>query len=564
MLNDATVDFYASESHYLDHLAPVYLALPIERRGLFYAPSQIAEHAKTYGVKTVGDNLRTGDRVTVVASYNDLRTVRIKNGLRRIVLTEHGCGLMAGAGHTSYAGGSGYRSSVSMFLCPNDYVKTANERKYPNIPAVVVGCPKLDKPIQKQRNENPVIAIGFHWDCRLYPETQTAFHYYKKSLAELAKKYHVIGHAHPRIYKLLAPVFQTMGITPVEKFEDVLAVADVYVNDCSSTMYEAAYYDTPVVVLNTPTYRRGVNLGIRFWDFADVGVNCDAPEQLISAVQSALEDVPEQKRKRLAAVSAVYPVRNAAENAARELLALAGREDLERVTQIDGKTVGIIYTAFGDNARNEIIKSVRSLYKTGYDYPITVIGDGAIDGLDFIRWDGQSPFDMGERKKFKFRAGRVKPELYDLSPYDYTLYIDADTQYKKSILVGFESLRENDVAVAVEPLSITELYNKPLAGWEVNIQERDATVAEIGATKATKFINSGVLFFRKSDQTKKLFSEWARQWERYKQWDEQLAFMRAAHKVNPKIKLLSVDWNNPHDVDGAVIFHNYGRGSARL
>jgi hypothetical protein len=61
-----------------------------------------------------------------------------------------------------------------------------------------------------------------------------------------------------------------------------------------------------------------------------------------------------------------------------------------------------------------------------------------------------------------------------------------------------------------------------------------------------------------------LFQEWHCQWLRYQQWDEQLALMRALHEYPVKYKALSVDWNHPHRHLAKIIFHNYGRGAARI
>src|SRR3970282_72090 len=132
------------------------------------------------------------------------------------------------------------------------------------------------------------------------------------------------------------------------------------------------------------------------------------------------------------------------------------------------------------------------------------------------------------------------------------------------ILNGFEFLDQYDMALAEELLSVGQLYNKPRAGWEINIQERDATIAELGGDPKTKFLNSGVVFFRKCDPVTALFEAWGRQWLRWQQWDEQLALMRALQECPVNYKALPVDWNHPHRNKARIIFHNYGRATARM
>src|SRR4030066_1283564 len=183
--------------------------------------------------------------------------------------------------------------------------------------------------------------------------------------------------------------------------------------------------------------------------------------------------------------------------------------------------------SFGQRAASESRKSMASLRNVGLKIPVCVVGDTPARGAQFIEWEGESPFDGSQRKNFQFRAGRVKPFLYGLTPFERTLYIDADTEFMSDILTGFEMLDVYDMALAGGLLSVGQLYNKPLAGWEINIMERDATIVERGGDPNTRFLNSGVVFFRKWDPVAPLFEAWGRQWLRGRERDEQLSLMRA-------------------------------------
>lgn len=237
---------------------------------------------------------------------------------------------------------------------------------------------------------------------------------------------------------------------------------------------------------------------------------------------------------------------------------------LRSVDQVGGESIGILYMSFGEKAAKAVSKSLASLRDIGLDVPISVVGSTPVEDTQFIEWTGESPFDPTQAKNFQFRAGRIKPHLYELSPYQRTLYIDADTEFMGDILPGFEFLHDFDMAVTEETLTLGQLYNKKLAGWEINLVERDATIEELGGDAKMKFINSGVIFFRKSPYAEKTFNEWAVQWARFQQWDEQLALMRAMTKCQGSYKALSVDWNHPHRDKAKIIFHNYGRGVARM
>ena len=230
----------------------------------------------------------------------------------------------------------------------------------------------------------------------------------------------------------------------------------------------------------------------------------------------------------------------------------------------NGDSIGLLYMAFGDKAASAVKRSVATLKRIGFSYPVCVVGDKPVDGFQFIKWEGQSPFDSKQRKNFQFRAGRIKPYLYALSPFKRTLYLDADTEFIQDIYTGFEMLDNYDMALTQETLTVGELYNKFMAGWEINIEERAQTIKELDNTNEY-FVNSGVMFFKKSSYTQVVFGKWYEQWMRYQQWDEQLALMRAVAGVPKlKVKYLSVEWNHPHPESNAVIFHNYGRGNIRM
>lgn len=231
--------------------------------------------------------------------------------------------------------------------------------------------------------------------------------------------------------------------------------------------------------------------------------------------------------------------------------------------KIGSDSLGLIYMAFGDKAGQAVKKSVATLKRIGFSYPVCVVGDKPVDGFEFRKWEGESPFDPTQKKNFMFRAGRIKPFLYELSPFDRTLYLDADTQFIQDPHKGFEYLSDYDIALTQEYLTVGELYNKFMAGWEINIEERAQTIKE-GINPDERFINSGVIFFKKSSNNEKVFKEWHKQWMRFQQWDEQLALMRALNLSMSSRKYLEPMWNDPQVHDNTIIFHDYGHGHVRM
>lgn len=296
----------AGEPQFGHHLRPVYEAL--EQRGDY-----ITETSGRYDTR----------RPIVVASYGDVKRVR-RMGYTRIARMEHGAGQSYGTGHGSYAGGRDH-DDVSLFLTPNEYSAALWRAAYPNATVEVVGCTKLDELPRKDPQEPLTVCVSFHWDCYLVPETVSAFSHYRSALPDLAKAYNLIGHGHPRAMPMLTRRYRRMNIELVPTFTEVCRRADLYVCDNSSSLFEFAATGRPVVVLNQPMYRKDVHHGLRFWDAANVGLQVERPNDLVSVVAQALRDTPKLRKAREQALEMVYAYRTgAAARAAAAITAWAG------------------------------------------------------------------------------------------------------------------------------------------------------------------------------------------------------------------------------------------------
>ncbi len=327
------IDFCAREPHFADHLIPTYLALPKDRRGRFYTGGGSPESAATalrldaVDIRPVKSDPLGSSRLTVAASYRDLKVSR-KAG-RPVVMCEHGAGQgYKGVRSGSYIGAED-RDGVVAALVPGEHAAERQRGAHPSIPVYAVGCPKLDarhRAKRRARRGDPTVAISFHWNCMLAPETRSAVTFYRAALEELNTKFNLIGHGHPRIWTRMKRIYGRLGIEAVESFDEVMDRADVYCVDNSSTLFEFASLDRPVVVLNAPFYRRSVDHGMRFWEFADIGIQVDRRWALAPAIESALQDPPEIAERRREIVSQVYGRTDgkAAERAAQALIEIAG------------------------------------------------------------------------------------------------------------------------------------------------------------------------------------------------------------------------------------------------
>lgn len=312
------------EPHYLHHLWPIWRALPEEMRGTVYVtPSARPRLAQALEdelqrLQITARRLRQGrpdGSVALVASYGDLTFAR-RAGCSRVIYAEHGAGQtyvgLEGRRGQSYIGGPD-RELVAGALLPGPHQLAVHQRLHPDVPAWSVGCPKLDEWHADGRRPLPppgerVVAISFHWACTVAPETQSAISHYEPALEELRDAFpgRVLAHAHPRLLKAASGIYRRHGLEPVADFSQVLDEADVYACDNSSTIYEFASTGRPVVVLNAPWFRRDVSHGLRFWEFADVGVQVDKPGELIPALLSDELDTPARQARRRAITRRLY------------------------------------------------------------------------------------------------------------------------------------------------------------------------------------------------------------------------------------------------------------------
>jgi hypothetical protein len=295
------IDATAYQPHFIDHLAPIWARLP-ERERFTVPTPQLAAYAEKRGVEvSIG---KPAGGPLIVAGAGDF--------LRRpvpTVLVEHGAGQTWPGRHPSYPGGR-RREHIGLYICPSERVAQANRAWYPDADYAVVGCPKMDRWLGREweRHDPPVVAVSFHW-------RRSAFMRYFGMLKKLDKPgkldappFRIIAHAHPRIIDRFAKQYQRIGLEVVRDFDEVLERADLYACDNSSTIFEFALTGRPVVLLDTPAYRR--NGSLRFGDAWDVGLHVATPDRLVPVIEQALDDPPEVRAERERIVADVYAVRD--------------------------------------------------------------------------------------------------------------------------------------------------------------------------------------------------------------------------------------------------------------
>jgi hypothetical protein len=338
------IDAFASQPHYVAHLAPIWWELPEEQRGCFYLAGAAVEpdprQELALPLKAYGTPPRS-DRLTLVAGYIDEQVLD-----RPVVYVEHGAGQTyrgdpAAASDPSYHGSPGH-DRVRLFVSPNEQVASRWRERYADTPAVAAGCPKLDRwhveasrrgrqvaARNRRLNGHRTVAFSFHHHSQTCPETRSAWPEYAPHMAlvvaELkAMGWSVLGHWHPRLGPRMAGQWARVGAEPVDCLDEVFARADVFAADNTSALPEAASLGMRLVFMNSSGYRRDVEHGGRFWEWPQGQEMVDCADELPDAIERADLDFPEQALARARMVASVYAHTDglAAHRAAASILSL--------------------------------------------------------------------------------------------------------------------------------------------------------------------------------------------------------------------------------------------------
>lgn len=222
---------------------------------------------------------------------------------------------------------------------------------------------------------------------------------------------------------------------------------------------------------------------------------------------------------------------------------------------------GVVYLCWGEPACQQIDASLASLRKHVPGMPAFIIGDaGAVSYFQhreniLTHLCEVDPFKSASL--FGFHAGRVKPLMARLSPFNQSLYVDADTEFKTTPLHGFDLLSKWDVVIA-------EAETRSLAiTFPDNRVEAKETAAWLG-TPHILYHNSGMIFWRRSPAVTVLFDLWKIEWQRYRGWDEQVALLRALLK-SPRVLFLNVPytWNCRGPQEAYMVYHRFASRAAR-
>lgn len=188
---------------------------------------------------------------------------------------------------------------------------------------------------------------------------------------------------------------------------------------------------------------------------------------------------------------------------------------------------GVVMVVYGDAAEIALNRAALALSEVCPALPVTVHRE---------RVPGYT--DMQQSR-------HAKVTMLDWSPYQYTAYLDADTQVYQDISAGFEAL-ENGFDLAITP---SQNQGERML-WHCGERDKAETLTAVGAESLQ--LQAGVMFVARNARTRALFDGWRAEWEKYRDQD-QGALLRALYQCPVKVWLLGQPWNG-----GAVCAHHWG------
>ncbi|KKN98941.1 hypothetical protein LCGC14_0141860 [marine sediment metagenome] len=208
---------------------------------------------------------------------------------------------------------------------------------------------------------------------------------------------------------------------------------------------------------------------------------------------------------------------------------------------------GVLYVAFGKQYDYQCAHSVILIRKYS-DIPVRVITN-LIKDQRCKEWDDlpNVSFEVVGVEQKDNRYYKIRTDLF--SPFDITLFCDTDTAVQSAeFLGGFTTAKNYDVMFSVFERIGIDRQRLPMAwlyGKFMNQEDYPATIYK-----------EGVFFFRKTENTTKLFTKWEYYWRLLGCGRDMPALFPATTKAKDlSLGILPPGWDNR---DGHIILHAFG------
>ncbi|WP_181357579.1 putative nucleotide-diphospho-sugar transferase [Stenomitos frigidus] len=191
--------------------------------------------------------------------------------------------------------------------------------------------------------------------------------------------------------------------------------------------------------------------------------------------------------------------------------------------------------------------------------PITLLSDHPFLTHLPLQDYGITPrlLDRHEVDQQAFSSRSIKTRLNAYSPYQETLFLDADILPLQPVADLWADLNESDLAMVVDRLPMVSLCD------HIAQEEKAYTLQRLPGN--TVQFNSGVILWRDSLATQALFQQWHKEWQQFQKHD-QLALIRAIKAVQIPVMKLPMTYNiSPMDAaplmgtdNGVHLLHCWG------
>lgn len=199
---------------------------------------------------------------------------------------------------------------------------------------------------------------------------------------------------------------------------------------------------------------------------------------------------------------------------------------------------GVVYCLTNSKAYLEAgLISALTLRSFEPDLAITIISNlPVIDRLNLSTYN-ISPRLLTPQElpiDYTFISRYVKTHLIDFSPYQSTLFLDADILPCGSVSDLWKYLETAAIAMVKDRLPMVEMSD------HTSEEEKAFTLDKI--PPASSQFNSGVMLWQNNDEMQQLFTQWQHQWKIFQQQD-QLALVRAIHHCQVKVAEIPQTYN---------------------
>ena len=186
----------------------------------------------------------------------------------------------------------------------------------------------------------------------------------------------------------------------------------------------------------------------------------------------------------------------------------------------------VLYVAFGYAFLVKAINSARTVRISGTESSIKLITNLPVThaSLDGIRIFDEIIFVNSEDEDNRL----TKIGVFDYADSPCNLYLDCDTEVLRPLHVIAPVMQCFDLAARCLPFSTARVYELPHADTE------NLSISEI---------NTGVIFFSKSERSRQFFHNWRNRFESMPFSQDQPSFLRALFETDVKLIPLGVGWN---------------------